>query len=224
MRTPWIAVLLVLLMSGPAFAQRMDQRGVPYRVWDMSAAPDILWLSYSEASDTTLDTSHWDARWVATVTAGRYWNSHVKAEVGVLAGARSHWGADEAVALPGGALVYAWRWGETRQTQVSFALSYQAFENAFFHPYVLAGGRLAFRSTHVSRDPDVRRYVNGVYELVTLPPVGQSTSDVRFRPFVGAGSKTYFSERVFLRPELTLVFNERGLCQSGLRLGLGVDF
>jgi hypothetical protein len=44
------------------------------------------------------------------------------------------------------------------------------------------------------------------------------------RPVAAAGFKTYFNERVFVRPEVNLAFGQPGTTQVNLRLDLGVDF
>lgn len=218
--------LLLLLIAVPASAQRTDKSGVPYRVWDVHAAPDILWLAYAEAADTESgrDLEDWDVRWVGTVDVGRYWNSHVKTEVGILTGAHTRWYGHELVTAVTGESVTAGLYGDTRQTQVSVALTYQFLENVFAHPYVSAGGRLAVRNIRVERAANVWRYRNGEYVVLDVPPYERQTTDVRVRPFVAFGTKSYFNERLFVRPELMLVFSPNGLCQAGLRLGFGVDF
>ncbi|MFN7914109.1 MAG: hypothetical protein U0Q55_02130 [Vicinamibacterales bacterium] len=44
------------------------------------------------------------------------------------------------------------------------------------------------------------------------------------RPSWAVGSKSYFAERAYVRPEVTLGFNNHGLGGFGARLAFGVDF
>ena len=59
---------------------------------------------------------------------------------------------------------------------------------------------------------------------MTLDVVDRHTREARVRPYLAFGSKSYFSERTFVRPEMVLGFNNRGLSQFGARLAFGVDF
>lgn len=159
-----------------------------------------------------------DVAWV-----GYFWNSHLKTE----AGATFIWpyysttGAQEI--LNGGQVVYTYTSGEIRQTQLTFAATYQFFENSFAHPYVSGGARVGlldidgFESYRSVYDNTTRRQVTSVV------PVDDSL-DVRVRPYVAFGSKSYFNERTYVRPEMVLGFNSNGIGQLGARLAFGFDF
>ena len=58
----------------------------------------------------------------------------------------------------------------------------------------------------------------------TIPSTSRDRKDVRVRPFLAFGSKSYFSERTFVRPEMVLGFNDTGLSQIGGRLVFGLYF
>ena len=41
---------------------------------------------------------------------------------------------------------------------------------------------------------------------------------------MSAGSKSYFNERTFMRPEVVMAFSPNGVGQVGVHLTFGVDF
>lgn len=225
MRTSWMAALtLVLLSASPGFAQRTDGSGVPYRVWDLDGGGGIFVAEAADTSGGDPDYESWDGAWVGYVDVGRYWNSHLKTSVGLQSATRMWWSGQETVTLAGGQEATAWISGETRQTQVVLSGTWQFLDNTFAHPYVSGGARIGFLQFDSHRPPYAQAFVNGAWRSFTIPPVERTWNTVRARPFVAVGSKAYFNERTFVRPEFMLAFNSRGVGQWGLRLGVGVDF
>jgi hypothetical protein len=112
---------------------------------------------------------------------------------------------------------------DVRQTQIVLAGTYQFLENTFAHPYVSAGVRVGVLDIHAERAPYI--YTNTPpYTSYAIPALAWDSTEARARPYVAVGSKSYFSERTFVRPEMVLGFNDRGFSQFALRLGFGVDF
>lgn len=221
-RLQW-ALLLVLLGASSAAAQQVDGSGVPYRAWDINAAFGFHTSAESDLSGQQgMLGGSWEPAWAGSFDVGRYWTSHVKTEAGLAHFSGMQYYASEPIlGTTGQQIGQIFSTTDVRQTQVVLAGTYQFLENAFAHPYVSAGARIGFL--------DYRTYENR-YLYSSLPPNGLGPAeerqgvDVRVRPFVGAGSKSYFSERVFIRPEMVMAFDGTGLAQFGLRLGLGLDF
>jgi hypothetical protein len=229
MRATWgLTALLSTLLASPAAAQRVDERGVPYYGWDVHAGTAFHVLDEDDSAPAKDD--NWYGDWfpsgAGNIDVGRYWSNHLKTEVGLtFLSSREH-GNTELVRLADGQMAYAFRTADAKQTQVSVAGSYQFFENAFAHPYVSAGARiglLRIESTRSTR-ADVISNQLGVYRSVTISADERQSEEIRVRPFVAIGSKSYFNEQVFVRPELMLSFNRGGVGQYAMKIGFGFDF
>lgn len=225
MRTRLMAAFALILFSATAtFAQRVDGRGVPYREWDVDAGFGFIVADRDEvgAADETYD--EWGGSWIGDVEVGRYWTSHVKTSIGLNTGTATSWGGYENVTVAPGQQGTAWLFGETRKTQLVMSGTWQFLDNTFAHPYVSGGARIGFLELQSERSSYVQVLVNGAWRSYNIPVVQRSWHEVRTRPFVAVGSKAYFNERTFVRPEFALMFNQSGTRQWGLRLGFGVDF
>jgi hypothetical protein len=99
---------------------------------------------------------------------------------------------------------------EVDPRSVSASFTYQFFENVFAHPYVSAGIRVTSFSEETRTDV---YYPNQRCSTVTT----SSRKFTQARPFVAAGYKTYFNERLYMRPEVLVAFDENGL--GTVRLG-----
>lgn len=218
------AIALIALSATPSFAQRVDGSGVPYREWDADAGFGFIVADRDEvaAADETYD--EWGGSWIGDVEVGRYWTSHLKTSVGVNSGTATSWSGYESVTLPLGVQGTAYLFGETRKTQLVLSGTWQFLDNTFAHPYVTGGARIGFLELQAERSSYAQALVNGTWRSYTIPVVERSWREVRTRPFVAVGSKAYFNERTFVRPEFALMFNQHGMRQWGLRLGFGVDF
>ena len=101
---------------------------------------------------------------------------------------------------------------------------YQFFDNEFAHPYASAGLRSGLLDIESRRSPYATIYQNGTYQSVLLREETTRRTEVQVRPFFALGSKAYFSERVFARPEFMLALDKSGVSQLGMNLGFGIDF
>lgn len=223
----WLTLVALLLVAPAAQAQKVDRNGVPYRAWDVDAGFGFHWVAARDGTIVSGDEFHrddWLASWAGTVDVGRYWSSHLKTEVGLTLLQGDDTVTSEQVTVPDGARGYAYTWHRVKQTQVTVAATWQFLENAFAHPYVSAGARFGLLSIESSRNPTVSVWNGTTYREYPVPAVEGHSFEVRPRPYVAVGSKSYFSERTFVRPELALGFNRDGLSQLGARLAFGVDF
>jgi hypothetical protein len=211
------------LIALPAGAQAIDGNGVPFRLWDFNAGAGLHFEDVGDAVEVDEEYGSWRGTGALGLQVGRYWTSHLKTEAALLyVPASDDFGGDP-VPLPGGLTGFATFRVRTQLTHLSGALTYQFFENVFAHPYVSAGARIGIGSTHRSRDVFATVYTRGVVNF-PIPPIDEHRTIVQVRPFAAAGFKSYFTERTFVRSELSTAFSSRGLTQLSLGLGFGVDF
>jgi hypothetical protein len=219
------ASMLVLLWTSPAAAQRVDRSGVPYRPWDIHGAVGFHTSDRSDGADRTEPFGdNWQPAWSVSFDVGHYWTSHLKTEAGLARLSQvEYYGQESIVGANGQQIGVTFSTTEAAQTQVVLAGTYQFLDNTFAHPYVSIGARVGLFDLHTY----TTRYLYGSpatpYPAVPAPTEGRDRA-VRVRPFVAIGSKSYFSERVFIRPEMLIAANGDGVSQFGLRLGVGFDF
>jgi hypothetical protein len=223
---PIVAIVLLVLGASPALTQRLDADGVPYRAWDVDIGTGVQFLDSLDGSlSRELQWSgDWEPSGTLSAAAGRYWNSHLKTSVGVTLLSERGTSGQDIVALPDGQQMYVFRSGTARQAQASLHATYQFFENAFAHPYVTVGARIGRTVAEFDRSPYGYIFSGRGNETVAVTPQHSKSTFLRVRPFLAFGSKAYFSERTFVRPELMTAFNSRGLSQVGLYVAFGVDF
>lgn len=214
---------LLALEATPAFAQRVDASGTPYRVWDVHAGSGLQFLTSTDS--VAADSGGWSTpSGLGSVSLARYWTSHLKTELGLsLLTARDGF-VDATVTLPSGQLARTYDSLLARQRQVVVSGVYQFFDNEFAHPYVSAGLRLGLLDIESRRSPYATIYQGTSIQSVLLPEQTSRRTQIQARPFVALGSKAYFSERVFARPEVMLALGRTGVSQVGLNLGFGIDF
>jgi hypothetical protein len=226
MRWTGVALGAVLLAAVPAFAQRVDSRGVPYRAWDVDAGVGFHSMSSADGDVGTenYDYDNWNPSWSTSVDVGYFWNSHLKTEAGATWLQRYYTATSDQIALPGGQYGFTFIQNDIRQTQVMLAGSWHFFENTFAQPYVSGGVRIGVMDIDSRRESYGPIGWNGGYRSYPGPAEEDHYMKVRARPFVAVGSKSYFNERSFVRPEMVLGFNGRGVSQFGARIMFGIDF
>jgi hypothetical protein len=226
MRCIGIALGALLLAAAPALAQRVDAKGVPYRAWDIDAGVGFLSLTSadSDLGDEGYASDNWNPSWTTSIDVGHFWNSHLKTEGGLSFLQRYETASSQDVLLAGGQHGYIFTRNEIRQVQVTAAATWQFFENTFAHLYVSGGARIGLLQIDSSRQSYLPSFPGSVYRPTPIEPLERHALRARVRPFGAVGSKSYFNERSFVRPEMVLAFNGQGLSQFGARLVFGVDF
>lgn len=226
MRLMASVALMGLLGATGAAAQQIDGAGVPFRPWDLSTGIGLHVTDPRDAGDrdrASFDTGM-DATAVYGIEAGRYWTSHFKTEAAVQL--RPDWTAygNQPLRLPDGQTANVWRRTEISIAQVSFGATWQFLDNTFAHPYVSAGARIAIAATTTITED--RAWLFDGRQSTYYPVERQETRATTFfaRPYVAGGFKSYFSERVFVRPEVSSAWTADGVSQLTFRLGFGLDF
>lgn len=159
-------------------------------------------IRFGETGDAVVPMGSWNAEF------GRYWTSHLKTTVGVTTAGQSEYAGPYAV--------YSYQRTETKPAAYSASVTYQFFDNAFVHPYIVGGARFASYTTTTTiflpRAP---------YTMTTV--AGRAALDTR--PTIGGGVKSYFGNgRAFMRTELLMAVNPHGAQHAVLTIGAGVDF
>ena len=226
MRCIGVVLGAVLLAAAPALAQRVDSKGVPYRAWDFDAGVGFHSLTSADGDvgDEGYGSDNWSPSWTTSIDVGHFWNSHLKTEGGLSFLQRYDTATSQQLPLAGGQTGYIFTRNEIRQTQVTVAATWQFFENAFAHPYVSGGARIGLLQIDSRRESYLPTLPGNVYRPSPIEPLDQHSWKARARPFVAVGSKSYFNERSFVRPEMILALNGQGLSQFGARLVFGLDF
>jgi hypothetical protein len=217
-----IAVLLVtslIAFSAPAFAQQgaPESEKLKFHKWDIGGSLGLLAANRSATGGFASTSCSCDTlTWAGNFDVGRYFTQHLKAEAGILWTSKRHFYESTDSYPRTFPITYTMR--EVDPRSVSAAFTYQFFENVFAHPYVSAGVRVTLFSEVTRTDV--------YYPNFSVAPT-VTTSSRKFtqaRPFVAAGYKTYFNERLYMRPEVLVAFDENGASHGTVRLGFGIDF
>ena len=226
MRCIGFALGVVLLAAVPALAQKVDSKGVPYRAWDVDGGVGFLSLTSADSGvgDEGYSSDIWNPSWTTSFDVGHFWNNHLKTESGVSILQRHTTWSNEIVPLAGGQRGHVVTTNDIQQVQVTAAATWQFFENTFAHPYVTGGARFGLLQIDSTSETYLFPVSGNGYPTRSSEPVHSDSVKARVWPFIGVGSKSYFDERSFVRPEMTLAFTGRGPSQFGARLVFGIDF
>ena len=217
-----IAALIVTALIAfrvPAFAQQgaPEEEKLKFHKWDVGGSLGFLAASRSATSGFASSSCSCDTlTWAGNFDVGRYFTPHLKAEAGILWTSERHfYGSDDRYprSFP---ITYTMR--EVAPRSVSASFTYQFFENVFAHPYVSAGVRVTLFSEQTRTEVYYPNF--SVAPTVTM----SSRKFTQARPFVAAGYKSYFNERLYMRPEVLVAFDENGASHGTVRLGFGFDF
>ena len=186
--------------------------------WDINSSFGILNAGHSEAEPfSNEETVAWN------LDFGRYVTPHIKVDGGLqLTGSQTVGRRTAPIeGLPREFQYFEWALATVRPTVVSGAFTYQFRDNEFVHPYLSAGVQTIWQSEHIVRAAQTIRPRTVDY---VIPGIDEHTSSVMARPFVAVGCKSYFNNRVFMRPEVLVAFGPSGYSHSIWRIGAGIDF
>jgi hypothetical protein len=226
MRHLHIAFAAGLLLIGPAAsAQDIDRDGIPFRHWDLHTGTGLHSGSTVDSGGPAGDAPQdpWYATGMIDAGIARYWTSHLKTDVAIVRFGNQDTYGSEQIVLPEGT-GYAYYRIHTRHVRTALAATYQFLDNEFAHPYVSAGAAIGWLGIDKERHPFATVVGGRSVDNYSIPPINTHDSELYVRPFLAAGFKSYFSERTFLRSELSTAYTRRGLSQLTLGLGFGVDF
>jgi hypothetical protein len=204
----FVALALVALPS-PATAQ-------PTTKWDGASSFGLMWGEPTKVAREPYSDDEPDIAF--NFDLGRYWGTHFKTDVGLTLTPERTFYESTTGLVPG---AYFFTTNDRSLSLISGAATYQFFENDFMHPYVSAGAQAGWSREHRVR-PVTTYTANRVQ--YTIPELDERTTSALVRPFVAAGSKSYFNERTFIKSELLVAAGPRGFSHATLRIGFGADF
>jgi hypothetical protein len=227
MRTAGLSVWFVIavaLIPTDAFAQRTTNgpaaRGL-YN-WDIAGTCGLAIIGKDGASAPFGGEHAGATAW--NLDVGRYLSTHLKIDGGLLATTSYYNSNPRSFPVPGLPSEYyyvTWAQTKNRLTGFSAAATYQFFENQYAHPFVSAGVAVMREEVHSVRPAHTVTLNRVPY---TIPAVDDRTATVSARPFVAAGWKSYFDERVFIRSEVLVAMRRDGFSHATMRIGAGFDF
>lgn len=214
-----LVVGAALLMARPVSAQTISLAPPDPARWDVSGV--VGWTLGNQA-EIAADWNDWYDAFSATLDAGHYWNAHLKNSLEFTATNEGTVFVEERIPVPGQPFpIFRLREHHFRTTSLAPSVSWQFFENVWFHPFVAGGVDLvAERERVVSRDQNIP----------TRPPTvlpgedDRTTTSFEARPFATTGFKWYVGERAFIRSDIKVTANGSGVAQVMWRSGVGVDF
>jgi hypothetical protein len=208
-----------LLIARPVGAQTISLAPADPARWDVAG---IVGWTTGKKGTIAADYNDWYDAFSGTLDAGHYWNAHLKTSLELTTTTEGTVYAEERIPVPGQPFpVFRQREYRYRTTSVAPSVSWQFFENIWFHPFVAGGVDLvAERERVVSRDQN----------FPTRPPTvlpgeaDRTVTSFEARPFVTTGFKFYVAERAFIRSDVKVTANRNGVAQVMWRSGVGVDF
>jgi opacity protein-like surface antigen len=214
-----------LLLAGPAAAQDPQQvvSLVPAELARWDVAGYVGWLGSEKDVG-----ARWD-RWfnvvAGGVSAGRYLTPHLKADLQLAAAREGRVYGEEHITLPGEPfLQFRSVQHEFQATTIGAGVSYQFFENQWFHPFA-GGGVEVLRERHRVVRPELMLPRRDPGAPFTILPESTEETEVTYaaRPFVSAGFKWYVTGRGFIRTDVRTSFSTRGATHVAWTAGIGVD-
>lgn len=224
-------VAAALLVASAASGQErpvLSLTPVESAQWDIAA--HVGWLASSK-SDIGADWDDWYNAIAGGASIGRYLTPHVKTEIHAAMSGEGRMYGQDPVPLTAAFPVFLAREHHFRTATVGAGLSYQFFENQWFHPFV-GGGIEVLRERHRVRVP--QQFVPTVPTRAPFPiapepflivPAVSLAPEVSYaaRPFVTAGFKWYVAERTFFRTTIQSSFSNRGTTHVVWAAGIGAD-
>jgi hypothetical protein len=220
--------MAVLLGSAEATAQvaaapQPDSAPAPYLgKWDVTGS--IGW--HLRQIDNVLYHVQ-DSSLYAGLAVGHYWTENLKTEVDVGNGGTARFAVVDTFAPGGLSQYYIYAYRSVSDLQVAVGQVYQFFHNAYFHPFVGAGGILHRERRTTERPAQVVPENADQYGMpvifVSIPAATERHTAWRGDAFGLAGFKAYVSQRAFFRADLRVAGTER-LQATNVRVGFGIDF
>jgi len=155
--------------------------------------------------------------------AGWYWTDHLKTEIEVSADSRGDFYTVEPLRV-GTQTAYWPRYLSAKTQALTIAQVFQAFRNAWVHPYVGIGADVRrevldeWREAAIVYEPS-----RGPIEVAPATTLPRRTS-THLRPFVEVGVKAYVNERAFFRSDLRVDVANPATQRVIARAGFGFDF
>jgi hypothetical protein len=212
---------MAMVWCAPAFAQQTAPvtEKLKYPKWDAGGSLGILMAGQGKLGGQDVSNCYCGGdppTWAGNIDFGRYFTQHLKAEAGLMWTTRRDFYSSNSTYPQ--TFPFTSTTTLVQPTTFSGAATYQFRENVFAHPYISAG-------VHVtSFSEETQTFVYNP-NFSTPPTISSSSRKyTEARPFVAAGFKSYFNERVYMRSEILAAFDADGFSHATARLGIGFDF
>jgi hypothetical protein len=212
---------VVMVWCIPAFAQQTEitAEKLKYPKWDAGGSLGILMAGQGKLGgqgESSCSCGGEAVAWAGNIDFGRYLTQHLKAEAGLMWTTERYFYNYNYTYPQNFPLTSTQR--SVQPTTFSGAMTYQFFENVFAHPYVSAG-------VHVTSFSEETQTLTYSSSFSTSPTRSSSSRKyTEARPFVAAGYKSYFNDRLYVRSEILASFDKDGFSHATARLGIGFDF
>jgi hypothetical protein len=215
-----------LFLSAPAGAQQATGITLsPDRPARWDAAGHVGWLGVNKSDIIDTGWNEWYDTGAFGVSAGYYWTRHLKTELDVAIATESEIFTYDSLILPGELYPYPRpRQHFFRSSTYSGSVSYQFFENSWFHPFLGAGVDVVRESSRMNVGQQVVPGRDGRPPLILPAETIGWNAEVTARPFAAGGFKVYVSERAFVRSDFRTSFSSKGAESVLWRAGVGFDF
>jgi hypothetical protein len=222
------AFILAALLLAAAHAYAQDRAAVtltpadPKR-WD--AAGQIGWLGVNKSEIIESGWNDWYDTASFSGSVGYYWTTHLKTELDVSVATRADVNSYPPVFLPGEPYPPVLsRQHYFKSSAASAGVTYQFFENSWFHPFLGTGVEVTRDATRTNTSAAFFSGRDGRPPVLISPQTTDWETTVAARPFVTGGFKWYVAEHVFIRSDLRTSFSSKGGESVVWRAGVGFDF
>jgi hypothetical protein len=187
-------------------------------------AAQVGWVGVNK-SEIAPDWNDWYDAASFTRSAGYYWIPHLKAEFDVSTSTHGNIYTYEPLIVPGDLYPYPRSVQHFfRAAGVSGGLTYQFFENQWFHPFLGTGIEAVAESSRRNLAQQFIPASGGRPPILRPAETTGWETTVTARPFVVGGFKWYVSERAFVRSDVRSSFSSDGFESVVWRAGAGFDF
>lgn len=217
-------IVAALLTAAHAHAQStVTLTPVDPARWD--AAGQVGWRGVNKSEIIDSGWNDWYDTASFSASAGYYWTPHLKTEVDVATTIRADINSYETVMLPGEPYPpVRSRQHYFKSSSVSAGVTYQFFENSWFHPFLGAGVDVTREATRTVTSGAFFSGRDGRPPVVLPEETTAWDATVTARPFATGGFKWYVAEHAFIRSDLRTSFSSIGADSVVWRAGVGFDF
>ncbi len=221
-----LATLAVAALTWPVIVSAQTSGGISLTPpdlprWEVSG--EAGWLS-SNKSEIGQDWNDWFDVASGGGSIGYYLTLNLKTDLRLAFSGEGSVYQEERIGIPGQTFpAFRLREHHFRTVTLGSGVTYQFFENQWFHPHVGAGLELV-RESHRTFVPDWR-----VPSREPGASLGIASEDSRtsiswaVRPVVSAGFKWYVNERGFIRSDVRVALGNGRAAQVVWAAGIGVD-
>jgi hypothetical protein len=189
--------------------------------WDF--ATQVGWVGGNK-SDIAPEWNSWYDTASIEMSGGYYWTRHLKVELDLATTAAAGVSVQERLLLSEGFPVFRPREYQFRSTSIGAGVTYQFFENAWFHPFVSTGVSAIHERERAGIAPPMTFFRDSQTRVILPASDTFERTTTSVRPFAAAGFKAYVTERAFIRSDMRVSASSDRAEFVVWRAGVGFDF